>query len=459
MTRVVLCTPSWSYAALAAAGGVRRGRPFGRDVSGQGVLPSLGLHYLGTSLEGHGHVTEVIEGHGLSRARLVDSICARRPEVVGVTVVTALWAEARALLADLKRKLPHARLAAGGPHATLRGKRLLVEEPNLDAVFVGPAEDALRRWVDAGAGQARCTLHPGDVEEHQPGWASRLAARVPWQDGVPNLLFLDHPRFATTVTSTGCARSCAFCAVSMGSMGGGKARPTEEILEEWRFLARVRRIRSVNVMDDDPVFVRPGAAAEELLEALAEARLGLRWSIYLGRFDLDEARLRLLARAGCTRVLLMAESGVERVLTYVKGRPVDPSEVAGAAERIGRAGMEACARFQFGFPGETVEDGRETIRFACSLPLSLASFIPAMLYPGSRMAKDLERSGRLSGDETRWSFYGRPFVPDAMSEAEQATLVKQGIRSFYGRPRGIAGLARLGHWPTVAGSVLLDGAT
>jgi len=121
--------------------------------------------------------------------------------------------------------------------------------------------------------------------------------------------------------------------------------------------------------------------------------------------------------------------------------------------------MQACARFQIGFPGETVEDGRETVRFACSLPLTLASFIPAMLYPGSRMAGDLERAGCLTGDETRWSFYGRPFVPDSMSEEEQAALVKLGVRSFYGRPRGVAGLARLGHWPTVARRVLLDGAT
>ncbi len=455
MTRIVLCTPPWSYGLLAAASGTRRRRWDHGGVSGQGILPQLGLHHLATTLEQDGHTVHVVEGYGRSRAELVEQIAAYNPDVIGLSVVTALWEEARALLPLLAQRLPKARRILGGPHPTLRGARLLDAAPEVDALFIGPAEESLRRWL-ANPGTKR-VVHSVTGAPHADDWGQRLAARVSWDGYQPNLMFLSHPRFAHTVTSLGCTRSCAFCAVP--SAAAEDARTPQDILGEWTYLAKNKGVRVLNVMDDDPVFVRPGREAEALLHRLIDARLDMKFTFYLGRFDVDDARLALLRRAGCSRILVMAETAVPRLLEYVKGQKITPEEIAGQIERIDRAGIQACARFQFGFAGETFADGLQTIRFARKLPLTLASFMPALLFPGSRMAEELERSGRLSGDERRWSHYGRPFEPDAMTAAEQSRLCLLGMLAFYGQPRGALGLLKVGRWRALARRVLLEGAT
>lgn len=435
--RIVLCTPAWSYATLS-------GRPSGglfhrirRDVSGQGDLPTLGLHYLATTLEGHGHNVTVLEGYRIPPEKLLRLLVDHKPDVVGIYLVTALWKSARDLIGQLRKSLrPGARIAVGGPHANRKGSDLLLECSEIDRVFRGPDEKGFLDWIEGSekpiaSSSANCSEPSWD---HPAGWANRLAARIPWQDYVPNVMFLGELPFATSVTSLGCSRECAFCGLADSSGGGGQSRKVSEILEEITYLGKVVGIRDIHFMDDVSVFVRPGKESEHLLTKLAALDLPVNWSCYLDRFDLEEEWLHLMRRAGCKRILMLVETGVQRIMDYVKGRPVPLRDVEAVADRINRAGIEAVARFQFGFPGETVEDGMESIRFALKLPLTLASFIPAMLYPDSRMANDLQRKGLVTQDETRWSFYGRPYTPDAMTVDEQEKLVRTGLLRFYGRP-------------------------
>jgi hypothetical protein len=76
---------------------------------------------------------------------------------------------------------------------------------------------------------------------------------------------------------------------------------------------------------------------------------------------------------------------------------------------------------------------------ALALPLTIASFVRAMAYPGSAMERDFRALGRASDDPARWSYYGRPVTPDAMTIDEQQALLDEGVRRFYGRPRAAWG--------------------
>jgi hypothetical protein len=426
--RIVLCSPPWSYQAL----GARPARPGGRDLTGQGHLPELGLHMLATTINADGHRAWVEEGYGLGLEALKSRIRARSPTVVGIGVQTPLWPAASVLVAELRRELPAAtRLVMGGPHATLRGAALLEDQPALDAVFTGPAEGSLLAWLAGGAARGGAH-HSVEDPPHDAAWATALARGVDWRRYTPNLVFMGATPFATSVSSIGCARACASCA--MGGSGGGRLRSPRELVVEQRVLGRALGIRSLHYMDDMPAFARPGDAADALLATLAAEGPHLGWSMYLDRFDVDAARFDALERAGCRRVLLLVESGDDDVRAYAKGRIVPTADIQRTAERAHAAGLEVCARFQIGYPGETPDQARASIALALGLPLTLASFVRAMAYPGSAMAQDYRALGRATDDTGRWSYYGRPVSPDAMSAREQQALLDEGVRRFYGRP-------------------------
>ncbi len=239
-----------------------------RDVSGQGFLPTLGLHHLASTLELVGVEVRVEEGYQNPLEHLARTAIAFRPDVVGVYVVTPLWATARALIGRLAESLdPETRFAVGGPHTKVRGQRLTDECPTIDRVFVGASEHAFAAWVTGREPPARSRQR---ANGHPPGWSRRLVGRVPWERSIPNLMFADEPRFATSVTTLGCSLGCAYCVVP-GASGSRRARSNDELMEELHALEHDAGIRSVSFMDDQSVFVQPSRRSQALLERMIDS--------------------------------------------------------------------------------------------------------------------------------------------------------------------------------------------
>jgi radical SAM superfamily enzyme YgiQ (UPF0313 family) len=196
---------------------------------------------------------------------------------------------------------------------------------------------------------------------------------------------------------------------------------------------RALGIRTLSFVDDETIFVAPQYEGESLLGTLQRRNLDLRWGIYLNRFDLGSRRLQQLQQAGCSRIYVLAESGTQRHLHRVKNSPVTVEQIQAQIERISAQGMEVCARFQLGLPGETVSEAEETIRFASSLPLDLASFVRPLVFPGSKMAAEMDLLAR-EGDR-RSSYYGSWYRPNAMTTEQQSHLLGKAVRLFYGGRR------------------------
>ena len=89
---------------------------------------------------------EVVPGGVTAFLRVLDE---RRPDVVGVSVVTPHVPGALELLTAARRVRPELFLIAGGPHATALPADLLAEIPALDAVCVGEGDESLPEACDA----------------------------------------------------------------------------------------------------------------------------------------------------------------------------------------------------------------------------------------------------------------------------------------------------------------------
>ncbi len=424
------------------------------------MLPSLGLHYLAAALELRGDKVEVMEGYGMAAEEMTRRIAIFAPDVVGITVQTPVWPDARRLITLLRQRLPHTKLVIGGAHVNLRHEQLLEEAPELDAAFVGAGEDSFPDWIHSLNGAMPPTLVPAASKEralaHEPGFATRVQGRIPWHTYIPNLMFACHKRFATSVSTLGCASSCSFCGLTR-QFQGRWTRPAESVLEEMTYLSQERRIRVVNFMDDNTLFAHGGDETDELLEEMIRRKLDIEWTIYMNNFDIDDRRLRLMKRAGCRRTLILVESGSQRVANIAHGKEISLDSIARTVRRVDAAGIEACARFQIGFASETWDDAMESIRFSEELPLALASFVKTLILPGSMIAKRALRAGRAATEDDRWSYYGRPVPPDAMTATEQEALVKLGVRSFARKQLVTGRLFRMPLPLHIARRVLVDG--
>jgi radical SAM superfamily enzyme YgiQ (UPF0313 family) len=81
-------------------------------------------------------------------------------------------------------------------------------------------------------------------------------------------------------------------------------------------------------------------------------------------FTLDDEMLDLMKESGCQYLGVAIESGNKRVLKEIVHKPVDLEEAKKTVRKIKERGIDVAANFIIGFPGETWEEIRDTLRFA-----------------------------------------------------------------------------------------------
>lgn len=135
----------------------------------------IGLLTLATYLTRKGHNVcffdrnAMVYGENLSieavDARLVETITASRPKIVGFTFYTSYFSDIMRCSRMIKDQSPGTCCIAGGVHPTFEPQRTLEQIPYLDLVVIGPGE----KPVDA--------LLNGEQPEKIPGVACFSAGR------------------------------------------------------------------------------------------------------------------------------------------------------------------------------------------------------------------------------------------------------------------------------------------
>ncbi|MDR1727167.1 MAG: B12-binding domain-containing radical SAM protein [Acidobacteriota bacterium] len=278
----------------------------------------------------------------------------------------------------------HPFILAGGPQTASNPAILL---PFVDALVVGEGEDVLRQVLDILVGAERRDWRallarvPGC---HVPGVTTDAPAPVRAPDG--RLPACSQIVTADTVLSSmflveagrGCSRRCAYCVMRGPRCGGMRAVPMEEVLR--RIPAGARRVGLVGAAVTDHPQIREivrevvsggGAAGREIgLSSLRADRL-------------DEELVRLLAAGGC-RTLTTASDGASQRMRDLAGRDTGERHILRAAEFARDAGIGRMKLYEMiGFPGETLDDIDELVRFA----LELSKVVPLSLTVSPFVAK------------------------------------------------------------------------
>jgi radical SAM superfamily enzyme YgiQ (UPF0313 family) len=198
------------------------------------------------------------------------------------------------------------------------------------------------------------------------------------------------------VSSRGCPYHCNWCAKPIYGQSY-KAYSPERTARDMAYLKT--ELAADHVWFADDIFALSAAWTGEFARAVEnlDARLPFKMQ---SRCDLmTRDTVASLRRAGCAEVWMGAESGSQAVLDAMdKGTRVE--EIYQARENLRRHGIRACFFLQFGYPGETWDDIRSTIRLVREAEPDDIGISVAYPLPGTKFH---ERVARELGAQTNWS--------------------------------------------------------
>ncbi len=463
MARVLLTAAPWTYREIRFADGQDGVRSFlsthlfQRESTINGKMPFWSLLYLAGWLREQGHDVAYVESYGTPEEQWFREIEVFDPDVIGLNTVTCTWAKTREFIARIKERWPDKLIVLGGAHTNVAKAGVLDDCPDLDAAVFGEGELTLQELVETFAGGSRdfsgvkgCAWRnaAGEVikECKRPLIAdvddlphpARDLMRFPERYN-PRLNIYNRPKNTVLFTGRGCPLTCSSC--HLPAVGGLKfrIRSPEHVFAEMADCDDRFGITDFGFYDHFGIFSSDQAAAMKLCELIIASGRRWTWTVTFWSYDFTDEMLRLMKAAGCWRIDTVLISGVDKNLrTATMDSPVKVADCEAGVHRIHAAGIEVAARLSLGIEGETVEEARQTIDYACSLPLEWAFFTPVNPVFGSRLWKRLNKDDRFVQDDRSMNIFNVFYSPTGMSRDELKGLQKEAYRRFYGRPEFIA---------------------
>jgi len=332
-------------------------------------------------------------------------------DLVGLTTITGSSARAYTLAQHYRaRGIP---VVLGGPHVTLMPDEAM---QHADAVCVGYAEETWPRLLrDLASGKMRARYDQGpDFTLTNLPFARR--------DLLDGSRFLTQAVFEAT---RACAHDCEFCVVPTAWGRKQFQKPVAHVVED------IRRVGARRIIFIDLNLISDRAYATELFEALVP--LNVRWfglaTSLIGR---DRALMELMARSGCSGLLIGLESICEASLGDIRKRFNDPSLYRTLIGDLHALGISVQGCFVFGHDHDTPDVFERTVQFCIDAAIDLPRFAILTPFPATPLHQRFEREGRIL--TRNWELYDGQHVvfrPQLMTAHELQSGHERAWRSVY----------------------------
>jgi radical SAM superfamily enzyme YgiQ (UPF0313 family) len=212
-------------------------------------------------------------------------------------------------------------------------------------------------------------------------------------------------------------------------------------------LAQRYGVKHINLNDE--LFVLNPRHYLPIAEGLIERDYGLNLCAF-ARVDRVDAmmpgELATLKRAGFNWFKLGIESASPAVLERAHKGKYTKAVIRRVVGKVHDAGIELCANFLFGLPGDTMETMQENLDFAIELNCAFPSFFCAMAIPGSDLYDEAFRKGwELPETWLGYASQGYDFHPlptETLSAADVLRFRDRAFDTYFTRPAYLASIER-----------------
>jgi hypothetical protein len=307
----------------------------------------------------------------LFRERLLPSILADQPELVGVSITaTSQIIPGLTLCRLLKESSPDLHVTIGGSIFTrlvdnLRRCPSLFELADDFIVFEG--ETALLELINQLNGKRDLSKVPnliyrqgGKIIVNQPFYSENVnLLPAPNYDGFPLGRYLSPYTVLPVQFSRGCYyKDCAFCALTLDHQNFRQKDPGKTVDE----------LQSLSEKYDTPYFFFTDeclalAPTKRLCQQIKERKLNTQWTAEM-RFEKNLTRelLTMMRDAGCLKIVFGLESYNQRVMDFMKKGITQPN-VRRIIDDCLDLGIAIHCYIIAGFPTETEAEAIETMNF------------------------------------------------------------------------------------------------
>ncbi|NTV49872.1 MAG: radical SAM protein [Geobacteraceae bacterium] len=260
--------------------------------------------------------------------------------------------------------------------------------------------------------------------------------------------FSERNRCATMYTSLGCPYQCKFCAIH-ATYGEHKIRywSPEWVLRQIDILVQQYGVRHINLIDE--LFVFNPDHYLPIARGLIERNYGLNICAFarVDRIDsMPDDELQLLKKAGFNWFKLGIESVNGDVLRGITKGVYTREVISSVVKRCHDTGIDFCANFIFGLPGDTWDSMQENLNFAMELNCAFPSFFCTMAPPGSDLYDEALQNGTPLPE--KWSGFaqqGYDFLPlptETLSSAEVLWFRDYAFEIYFKNPRYLTMIER-----------------
>lgn len=271
------------------------------------------------------------------------------------------------LAREVRRSHPGARIILGGPQASVVDVPTLREFPFVDLIVRGEAEVTLPRLLETldggGAGLSRI-----DGITYRAGGEvvrNRNAPVINDLDGLPLPAFhlypyMDEATFIPLEAGRGCPFACSFCSTNDFFRRRFRLKSPHVLVEQMRSLKARYGTGSFELAHD--MFTIDRKKVESFCRAVDESGEQFLWSCSARTDCVDEELIALMGRTGCRGVFFGIDTGSERMQRVIN-KELDLREAAARIESTKRHKFKTTVSLIAGYPEETPEDLRDTVRF------------------------------------------------------------------------------------------------
>ncbi len=408
----------------------------------------LGTLYVAAVLLRAGHEVKFFNGAFMRNEDILGKVKEFGPGFIGLYSTTFGWQKAKKAAADFRGLFRDAFICAGGPYPIAMQERCLEDAgESLDAIVTGEGEFTVLEMVGR--------LREGKSLEGVQGVVYREGNRIRKNPPRPLIADLDSLPFparellgdakryipppatyrrkpvAVVMTSRGCNRRCIYCfQLDKERRSGIRYRSVENVMQEIEHCI-AQGYREIKFIDD--TLAADYDRAMSIAREIKARRLDFTWFASACVNQVDRPLLDAFREAGCWAILFGAESGVQKNLNAIrKGTTIE--QIRAAVKAAKAAGIRVSTPFLFGIPGETFEEGLQTIQFAMDLAPDIANFHAITPFPGTHLYDNLEKYGTMSDELTDFTYQGAAFIPHTMTREEILRLRQIAFRRFYSRP-------------------------
>lgn len=378
---------------------VREGRCQQIDIWGA-PFPPLSLALISGNLVRQGIVTAIFDcgPESLNREAAFEKIKSFSPQIAVISTSTpTIDSDLNWFTSGLKSLLPELKVILIGIHAGTLSGEILEKYPFIDYIVSGEPEWTILRLVN-------CILDHSDMRDikgltYRSDTGITINPEIDFEQnidtvGLPDwgkvnmdvyrLPIVDRP-FSLINYSRGCPYQCNFC-VSYKYYGRKfRKRSIPSLIEEIHYNLSIG-IRDFLFWSEQMTFDKEHL--HHFLDEIITTGLNqkIRW-VCNSRVDgIDRILIKKMKEAGCWQIAFGFESGNQDILKSMnKGNHQTIAQSVEAAELAASCGIVVDGHFIIGYPGETIETVRETIRIACNMPLAFAHFYSATPFPGSAL--------------------------------------------------------------------------